>query len=126
MKAQFGNHWVKLFYFILNEKSLSLILQPCDLLSLKLCEYFSYKVSLGGRPLSDQTLRTGGVYTLLIVEEGDQVVSKDSLFFYNSIVKSFDHLFSVRVTNVSCVLLRCNNLTDHRKACHLAVCIKLH
>jgi len=106
---------------------LSLILQPCDLLSLKMSEYFSYKVSLNGIHLSDQILRTGGVYTLLIVEEeGDQIVSKDSLFLYNSIIKSFDHLFSVRVTNVSCVLFRCNNLTDHGKACHLALCIKFN
>lgn len=105
---------------------MSLILQPCDLLSLKSCEYFSYKVSLNGKRLSDQTLQTGGVYTLLIVEEDGDFVSKYSLFFYSSIIKSFDHLFSVRVTNVSCVLLRCNNSTDHRKACHLALCIKFH
>jgi hypothetical protein len=37
-------------------------------------------VSLDGTSLSDQTLRTGGVYTLLIVEEGGTFVSKDSLF----------------------------------------------
>ena len=87
---------------------MSLILQPCDLLSLKLCGYFSYKVSLGDHPLPERTVNTGGVYTLLIVEEDGETVSKDSLFFYNNIMKSFDHLFSVRVTNVSCVQLRCN------------------
>lgn len=79
-------------------------MQPCDILSLKVCEYFSYQVSLGDVPLSDRTLRTGGVYTLLIVEEdGTSFVSNDSFFFYKSIIKSFDHLFSVRVTNVSLV-----------------------
>ena len=60
-------------------------------------------MSLGGKRLSDRTLRTGGVYTLLLVEKDGEIVSKDSLFFYNSIIKSFDHLFSVRVPNVSCV-----------------------
>ena len=68
-------------------------------LSLKLRECFSYKVSLGDRYRSDQTLRTGGVYTLFLVEKDGEIVSKDSLFFYNSIIKSFDHLFSVRVPN---------------------------
>jgi hypothetical protein len=53
-------------------------MQPCDILSLKVCEYFSYQVSLGGKPLSDRTLRTGGVYTLLIVEDGTPYVSNDS------------------------------------------------
>jgi len=88
---------------ILNGKSLSLILQACDLLSLKLCEYFSYQVTLGSTRLWSRSLHTGGVYTLLIIEENDGIVSKDSLFFYNSIIKRFDHLFSVRVINVSLV-----------------------
>jgi hypothetical protein len=60
-------------------------------------------VSLDGSGISDQTLLTGGVYTFLIVQENGGFVSKDSLFFYNSIIKSFGHLFSVRVINVSFV-----------------------
>jgi hypothetical protein len=78
-------------------------LQPCDLLFLKVCEYFSYDVSLDGRRLSKQKLEIGGVYTLLVIEESGKFVSTEPLCFYNSIIKSFDHLFSVTVTNVSCV-----------------------
>jgi hypothetical protein len=54
-----------------------LILQLCDLLSLKLCGYFSYELLLDGVRLSTQTLHIGGVYTLLIVEDNGPV-SKDS------------------------------------------------
>jgi hypothetical protein len=46
-------------------------------------------------------LKIGGVYTLLVFEEDGNPVSKDPLFFYNSIIKSIDHLFSVKVTNAS-------------------------
>jgi hypothetical protein len=54
--------------------------------------------------ISEETLqlKIGGVYTLLVFEEnGGPPVSKDPLFFYNSIIKSIDHLFSAKVTNVS-------------------------
>jgi len=41
-------------------------------------------VSLDGKSISEQTLHTGGVYTFLIVEENDNIVSKDSLFQFIS------------------------------------------
>jgi hypothetical protein len=60
-------------------------------------------VYLGVNKLSGETLQlqVGGVYTLLVVQEGVKFVSKDPLLFYNSIIKNIDHLFSITVTNVS-------------------------
>lgn len=55
--------------------------QLCQLpyLLLKLCEYFSYHVSLAGdngTVFADQNLELGGVYTLIVQENNNGIVSK--------------------------------------------------
>jgi hypothetical protein len=55
--------------------------QLCQLpsLLLKLCEYSSYHVSLAGdngTTFADQNLEVGGVYTLIVQENNNGIVSK--------------------------------------------------
>lgn len=48
-------------------------------LLLKLCEYFSYHVSLAGdngTAFADQNLELGGVYTLIVQENNNGIVSQ--------------------------------------------------
>lgn len=57
---------------------------PLPYLLLKLCEYFSYHVSLAGdngTAFADQNLELGGVYTLIVQENKNGIVSKCNFYY---------------------------------------------
>lgn len=63
-----------------------LILWPCNyviyLLALQVCECCSYHLLLDGTNLEDQKLQLGGVYTLIVQENNNEIVSKHNIFCY--------------------------------------------